>query len=529
MSGIAAAFLPPSTDLTVTAFDRLKQMVPKLSHRGQAEITIAAFMQKDGLRYSKAPQSSYDSLCFQHYERDPAFRPHVAIANLHSRGDRPNDFGEVESTPKKPGTSRPIAIALDGALVNGGKLRAELLAEGHMPADDTDAELLLNLIDRSFNRDGQLYGAPTDYENTFRDIDHRIDGAITLLLLDGEGNLIAYRNRPGLRPLEIMQLDDGSFLFASENCAFAGLKGELRQLLPGHIINIDGKTGSWADHSLSGGPYKARLCAYEALYLGNPDSSIEGQSHFQTRYNIGLALGHLLAQRLQKEKCSAPAIVSSMPHTGGPYADGLFAALAESGVLAERREVVATQFTQRTLIGAASQRKARIAEKYRLSQTELTERTIVIVDEALIRGDTSQAVIRMLLAAGATAVHWAIGSPPIVSPNYYGLGIETLEELVFWRVWKKLPPEQRSRTLRFHKMEPEALETIESSTAASIKAATVTYLPFPVLVSLLPCRPDGFDLSPFTLEMPTGAGQKRADRNLRQLMADLPDSEPIHA
>ncbi|MGY4431145.1 glutamine phosphoribosylpyrophosphate amidotransferase [Bradyrhizobium sp. F1.13.1] len=214
-----------------------------------------------------------------------------------------------------------------------------------------------------------------------------------------------------------------------------------------------------------------------------------------------------------------------MPHTGGPYADGLFASLAEYGIPAQRREVVATQFSQRTLIGTPNQRKSRIAQKYCVSGASLAETTIIIADEALIRGDTSQAVTKILLAAGAKAVHWAIGSPPIVAPNYYGMGIDTLDELAFWQIWKRLPPELRAQSLRFHKMASQVRKTIESDIAASINAATITYLPFPLLVSLLPGSQDGFDLSPFTFEMPTPAGQERANRNLRDLVVDLPYSE----
>ncbi|GGI31361.1 hypothetical protein GCM10010987_64040 [Bradyrhizobium guangdongense] len=135
----------------------------------------------------------------------------------------------------------------------------------------------------------------------------------------------------------------------------------------------------------------------------------------------------------------------------------------------------------------------------------------------------------MLLTAGAKAVHWAIGSPPIVAPNYYGMGINTLDELAFWQIWKRLPSEQRTQSLRFHKMEPHVLRLIESNIATSINAASITYLPFPLLESLLPLRPESFDLSPFTFEMPTRAGQERADRNLRELVADLPRMQSVHA
>ncbi|KRR07928.1 hypothetical protein CQ12_25345 [Bradyrhizobium jicamae] len=92
-----------------------------------------------------------------------------------------------------------------------------------------------------------------------------------------------------------------------------------------------------------------------------------------------------------------------------------------------------------------------------------------------------------------------------------------------------MPPEQRTQILRFHKMDSQVLKIIETNIAASINAATIRYLPFPVLVSLLSCRQEEFDLSPFTFEMPTPAGQKRANTNLRDLVADRPNSKSIPA
>ncbi|MGY8663842.1 hypothetical protein Q3C01_15930 [Bradyrhizobium sp. UFLA05-109] len=529
MSGLAAAFLCPSSNSPARVYDRLEHMIPKLILRGQAGVGVAAFMHERGVRYARALRPSCGSVRIVHDERDCTFSPHVAIAHIRSRYRRNGDDGDIQPIHNNAGTSRHLAISLDGALVNACEFREDLLAQGHRLSGNTDAELLLKWIERSCERDYWRHGLPVNYETVFRDIDDRVDGAISALFLDGEGNLVAYRNRCGLRPLETMQTDDGFLLFASENCAFAGLQGKTKQLLPGHIKYVDGTLGSCVDRSVGNGPYKAKLCAYEALYLGNPNTSVEGQSHSETRYNLGLALGRLVAQRLQAEPCTTPSIVSSMPRTGGPYADGLFASLDDYGVFAQRQEVVATQFPHRTLLDTPDQRKSRIAEKYRVSGTDLAKSKIIIVDEALISGDTSQAVTSMLLAAGAAAVHWAIGSPPIVAPNYYGVGIDNLDELAFWRIWKRLTPEQRTQSIRFHKMEPKVLKIVETRIAASIDAATITYLPFELLVPLLPGRQDDFDLSPFTFEMPTPAGQTRANRNLRTLVANLPYLEPIPA
>ncbi|WP_245471726.1 hypothetical protein [Bradyrhizobium nanningense] len=521
MSGVAGAFLCSPNEPSPRVVDQLKKMIPTLALRGQAGVLVAAFMKKRGIRYGRAFQSADSSVRIDRIEQESRFRPHVAIAQIRSRSCGSGGDDDVQSIPAAAGTSRHFAISLDGALVNAHELRSELIAQGQLIDTNTDAELLLRWIERSCKREYWRHGLPANYEAIFRELDDRIDGAISALLLDKNGDLVAYRNRSGLRPLETMSTNNGLLLFASENCAFAGSEGKTQQLLPGSIRRVDAKTGGSVDHALNSRRYKAKLCAYETLYLGSPNTSVEGHSHLQTRYNIGLALGRIVAERVQAEALLMPPIVSSMPNTGGPYADGLFDSLAEQGVRAERGDVVATQFLERTLLGRPRGRQSRIAQKYRVSEAGVAGRAIVVVDEALIRGDTSQAVTTMLLAAGAKAVHWAIGSPPIVAPNYYGMGIDTPDELAFWQALKRLPPELRAQCLRFHRMDLPALRTIETNIARAIQAATVTYLPFRALVSILADRLDSIDLSPFTFEMPTPAGRQRADRSLDALLAAL--------
>ncbi|WP_246174091.1 hypothetical protein [Bradyrhizobium paxllaeri] len=524
MSGVAGAVLLPSSHSQETVYDRLKHMLPKLALRGQAGFGFAAFMHEKHVQYTKSSQPPCELTTIDCSDQYANLRPRVAIAHVRSPSSREHDESDFQPVHNHKAGCRHLAISLDGALVNADELKKELFAQGHRLDGETDAALLLKLIEHICQSDYWRHGLPVNHQRLFREIDNCIDGAVSALLLDGEGNLIAFRNRYGLRPLEFMQTDDGFLLFASENCAFSGLQGKAGEILPGYIKCVNGTTGACLDHSVCDARHNTRLCAYETLYLGSPNTS-RRQSYLETRYNIGVALGKLIAPRLAAEVGAAPIIISSMPRTGGPYADGLFASLTEHGAIIRRHEVVATRFSQRTLVGIVEQRRSLVAKKYRVAEKDVADSTILMVDEALIRGDTSRSVTNMLLSAGAKAVHWAIGSPPIVAPNYYGMGIDTIDELAFWQIWKTLSPEQRKQSLRFHKVEQQMLRIIESKLAVSINAAGITYLPFQVLVSLLPQGHDGIDFSPFTFEMPTPAGQKRANKNLNKLIADLPFPE----
>ncbi len=194
MSGVAAAFLCSSTNSRASVYDRLEHMIPKLALRGQAGVGVAAFMHSEGIRYARALQSSCGSARIEPYQQDPNFKPHVAIAQIRSRCRGTSDGGELPPLHHNAGTTHHLAISFDGALVNSRELRGELLAHGYRLGGNTDAELLLKWIERICERDYWRHGLPADYENVFRDIDDRMDGAISALFLDGEGTLVAYRN-----------------------------------------------------------------------------------------------------------------------------------------------------------------------------------------------------------------------------------------------------------------------------------------------------------------------------------------------
>ncbi|WP_407194516.1 class II glutamine amidotransferase [Bradyrhizobium sp. STM 3566] len=196
-----------------------------------------------GIQYRRALPLDDNSVRIDCVERDSSFRPRVAIAQIRSGSQAIGGDCDVRPSPVRTRASRHFAISLDGAIVNAHELRDELLAHERLIDVHTDSDLLLKWIERSCERDYWRHGLPADYEAIFRELDDRIDGAISALLIDRDGNLVAYRNRSGLRPLETIRTDNGFLLFASENCAFAGFEGESRQLLAGRIQHVDGKTG----------------------------------------------------------------------------------------------------------------------------------------------------------------------------------------------------------------------------------------------------------------------------------------------
>lgn len=511
MSGIAGIIQLPSTHASKTELTkRLALLIERQGNRGQMGFGVTFLSLKNQFHSSQSTQPAY-ALGAAEILQPRAGK--AAIAHIHN-----SEHKMTSKQDAQPISSAFTSISLSGAIVNYDELKSELINEDVFFHGDSDAELFLRLVDYMCRKQS-LTPSPIDYSKLFKEIDTRIDGAISVLLMDAEGFVIAYRNKNGLRPLNFMQASDGFMLFASENNAFAGFEGKQDEIQPSHIKIVDIKTGECLDCFVGNARHAAKLCAYETLYLGNPLTKADGQAYDDIRHAIGQALGRRMALRIKAE--ADKIVVASMPETGRPYADGLYTALVDTlGYEVERREVIELKSKQRTL-GAGDKRDALIKEKYHLTGQALLGKTLIIADEALIYGDTSRAVTELLRKTGVESVHWAIGSAPIVAPNYYGVGIREMDNLAFWKVWQTLPTDSQQQVLQFDKMRPDILQALEASMANYIGSTSLTYLPYSSLINLLPDGAEHNDLSPFTLDMPTEAGQRLADANLKKLIEGI--------
>ncbi|MEX3953358.1 glutamine amidotransferase class-II [Paraburkholderia sp. EG287A] len=527
MAGIAAAFKLPDSVSDETVLSRLGKMAAKLANRGQCGADLLVFMEKTGTtRYrSNCLPSKYIPIEQSEYSITISHPASVGLAHIHSHTPVKSDPSNVQPRSNSEFNHNEkntfISISLNGALANGHDLKDELQKHGILPRGNDDAEIFMRFVELICRRDYWKFGEPINYKKVFREIDLRIDGAVSALLLDGHGNLVAYRNQGGIRPLDFMTTTDKFILFASENGAFIDFDGEYEEVLPSHIKVIDAQTGLLTDHFVGDEKHPATLCAFESIYIGNLETKNKNQCHESTRYKIGSELSELVPQKIGYGPHREKIIISSMPDTGRPYADGLFSQLSKKDPENyERAEVVRLNLSQRTLISDAHQRKSLINQKYQVIDVRVSGRMIVIVDEALIRADTSKDVTQKLIDAGASGVHWVIGSPPIIAPNYYGVGIQHMEELAFWKIWRRLPDHIRQCGLSLQNMDPSMIRIIEQEIALFIKAGSVTYLPLRSLIAVLPGADDCNDLSPFTLRMPTQSGLRMAARNFHKIVVE---------
>jgi amidophosphoribosyltransferase len=303
--------------------------------------------------------------------------------------------------------SGPLALAHNGNLTNAEEIREDLVRQGSIFQSSSDSEVLVHLIARSDAR---------AIEDQILDALERVDGAYTLLLTVGRTSYAIVDAR-GFRPLIVGKLGDG-FVLASETCALDIVGATpLRELQPGEWIKIE--DGAITDlPSLPAKP--VRRCIFELIYFSRPDSAVFGQSVDGVRR----ALGRRLAQEHPVPDADC---VFSVPDSSNAMALGF---AEQSGIKLEHG-LIRNHYVGRTFINPGqSTRVTKVRIKFNPVRGVIAGKRIVVVDDSLVRGTTSQQLVRILRQAGAREVHFRIASPPITGPCHYGIDTPTREELI---------------------------------------------------------------------------------------------------
>ncbi len=306
----------------------------------------------------------------------------------------------------------PVAIAHNGNIVNAKKLKKELISEGAIFQNTSDTECLLHMIARH-KSDNMI--------QCLKESLPRLEGAFSLVLMTKD-SLIAVRDPYGFRPLVLGQrkTSDGrfSYVVASETCAFDLIGAKyIREIKPGEVFWCD-KNG---DHSEMYTEPKKKLarCIFEHVYFARPDSVVFGQSVYETRKEMG----RVLAQKTGVEA----DVVIPVPDSGVPAAIGYS---QESGIPFELG-IIRNHYVGRTFI-QPSQSIRSFGVKIKLNpQSEVLKgKRVIVIDDSLVRGTTSQKIIRLIRQAGAKEVHFRVASPPTLSPCFYGVDTPKKSQLI---------------------------------------------------------------------------------------------------
>ncbi len=300
-----------------------------------------------------------------------------------------------------------IAIAHNGNLVNAGRLRAELEAQGSIFQTTTDSEVILHLISRP---------NPAIGGGALAQALSRVHGAYSLVLM-GEKELIGARDPFGFRPLVIGKLDDG-IIFSSETCALDLIGAEfVREVEPGEVVVAD-ENGlrSFKPHNE---PSREALCIFEFVYFARPDSQLGGRNVSHARIRMGRELARM-------HPVEADMVV--------PVPDsGTYAALGyseQSGIPLDQA-FVRNHYIGRTFIQPSQLiRDFNVRVKLNLIRSAVQGKRVVVVDDSIVRGTTARARVTNLREAGAREVHIRVSCPPHRFSCHYGIDFPDPKDLL---------------------------------------------------------------------------------------------------
>lgn len=301
-----------------------------------------------------------------------------------------------------------VAVAHNGNLINADELRRELIDQGSIFASTSDTETILHLLARGDKDSPRV-------ENVIGAL-QRLRGAFSLLILFDD-RLIVARDRHGLRPLAMGELN-GAKVFASETCAFDLIGATyIRDVAPGEIIEVlpDGSTKSFFPFGFS----REAPCIFEFVYFARPDSNVFGKNVYKLRKNMGAELA--------RENHIAADLVTAVPDSGVAAAIGY----AEASKIPFEMGLVRNHYVGRTFIEPKqSIRDFGVKIKLNANPAVLAGKSIIVVDDSIVRGTTSKKLVAMLRQAGAKEIHLRISSPPTTDPCYYGIDTPDKKELI---------------------------------------------------------------------------------------------------
>ncbi|MFI5209303.1 MAG: amidophosphoribosyltransferase [Gemmatimonadales bacterium] len=301
----------------------------------------------------------------------------------------------------------PLTIAHNGNLTNAAELRRQLVDQGAIFTTSTDTEVLIHLIARSKS---------VTPEEQIRGALEQAEGAYSLLMSVGRTLFVAM-DAHGFHPLVIGRLGEG-VVVASETCALDLVGAQMVcELEPGQFLKIeDGVITELA--RLKRRPVSR--CVFELVYFARPDSRVFGESVDGVRRELGRELA-------RQHPAPGADVVFSVPDSANAMALGFSEV---TGVKLEHG-LIRNHYVGRTFINPTQAlRVAKVKIKFNPVRDVIEGRSVVMVDDSLVRGTTSKGLVQMIRSAGAREVHLRLGSPPITGPCHYGIDTPTREELI---------------------------------------------------------------------------------------------------
>lgn len=299
-----------------------------------------------------------------------------------------------------------FAVAHNGNLTNGLTLRRNLVRDGAIYQSTSDTEVLLHLVARS---------RKTRFIERFVEAIRQIEGAYAFVGMTNK-KLIGARDPLGIRPLILGELD-GCPILTSETCALDIIGAKfIREVENGEVIVVS-EDGIESHKPFP--PMPERPCIFEYIYFARPDSIVKGRSIYERRKQMGV--------QLAAESPANADVIVPVPDSGVPAALGY----AQASGIPFELGIIRNHYVGRTFIEPTQKvRELGVRLKHSANRSVVEGKSIVLVDDSIVRGTTSLKIVKMMREAGAREVHFRISSPPITHPDYYGIDTPDREKLL---------------------------------------------------------------------------------------------------
>jgi amidophosphoribosyltransferase len=372
-----------------------------LQHRGQESAGIATC---EGGMITTLREAGLVSQVFDE-EKLRALEGDMAIGHVRYSTTGGGSWENAQPVWRDDG--REIALAHNGNLTNAVELWAELKEEGLSFRGTSDSEIIAALLSSNDAR---------YIEDVVADVMPRLRGAYSTVAMTKRA-IVAFRDPHGVRPLSLGRLGGDRFVVASESCAFDIIGAELlREVRPGEMVSLTERGLETRQVIRSTRPAS---CVFEHIYFSRPDSRLEGKVLQEVRGRMG--------EILWREAPVEADLVISVPDSGNPAAAGV----ARASGLPRDDGLIKNRYVARTFIQPGQElRKRGLRLKFNPLPEIVAGKRIVVVDDSIVRGNTTRQIVGMLREAGSAEIHLRISAPPIRHPCHYGVDMSTREEMI---------------------------------------------------------------------------------------------------
>ncbi len=378
-----------------------------LQHRGQESAGIAA-CESGGYIITQRSMGLVSQVFSEHDLR--ALQGELAIGHVRYSTTGSNEWENSQPIHRSAGSAgnvRELALAHNGNLINAVELHSELRSRGVQFSSTSDSEIIA----------AALASHPADrIEDAVAAVVPTLQGAFSTVVMTSD-RVVAFRDPACVRPLVLCQIGD-RYCVASESCAFDIIGAKyVRDVAPGEMVSL---SEAGLESRMVATADREAMCVFEYIYFARPDSRMNGTVLQAARGRMG--------EILHREAPAPGAdLVIPVPDSGVPAARGF----ARAAGLPQDDGLIKNRYVARTFIQPGQElRKHGLRLKFNPLPEIVGGRNLVVVDDSIVRGNTTRQIVQMLRDAGANQVHLRISAPPVRNPCHYGIDMSTREEMV---------------------------------------------------------------------------------------------------